>query len=516
MDDTVIIEVTPEVLGQKSLVDNLTSISPAIQIFLTSIIEIGKQPGKEINSNRIVTRNQVQALLKKLGKGSSNTVVSRRLKELLDHNVASVTKHPQPYGKRLNHYLLTDLSPLVRLPSVQKKAEPRQRRTKAQFRSQVEMFNKDGNAILLQDYKNLSIHFHEQVFNGILDSAMRLSHKDPRKEIRVECQIAGKPLRITANCSSAKDSDVATLTDQRAMRAIISYCKKNIAKHKAKMISEFGKVEFSQREVPDIFHMDIHDLCKLMGMACSSKNLDVIVGMMRRLADTNFRVDASENAWFRKNFSVLPGDHLDIPESDIFEFRFLQNFEIANEDITISDLFGSEFTELRPRFYTFNLERRLFCALLYESSTNLFLSHEELASERSGIIQRFYNWARAFLSGREKYNLSQRWYSAHDMHEYLTPAARFDNFRSYFMRALQKFAINGDWKKGHSGVSLIYGYYIYYERQDGEDMFRFERDPTDQIVGDNSRHNVLLRQQALLDVTEDTDEFSVVETLNVN
>jgi hypothetical protein len=94
------------------------------------------------------------------------------------------------------------------------------------------------------------------------------------------------------------------------------------------------------------------------------------------------------------------------------------------------------------------------------------------------------------------------------MHEYLTPASRPDAFRMYFLRALKKFDQNGDWQQGKSGTSLVYGYYVYYEHRDGEDMFRFERDPDDPIVGDNSRHNVLLRQQALLDAEEPIYDLS--------
>jgi|GEM_PF-6671879 len=501
MDDSVIIEVTPGVLGQATLIDNLTSISGGLQTFLKSLISVGGTLDTASDGNTLIPRKAVQAHLMAAGFGSSDALISRRLKELIDHKVAVLEAQLQPGKKRLNHYLIQDLAVLASLPSKKKASGPQRRRTKNIVRTQRELFKRDETAIMLQDHQNISIHFHERVFNGILDAAMRLSHKDTRKEITVECQVAGGPLRIHATCSSADDSGVAVLTDQRAMRSIISFCKKEIARRKAALIAEHGESGFGETMVPNLFHLDIHDLCELMGMQCVNKNLDQIVGMMRRLADTNFRVDASENAWFRENFSLLPGGGTaDRPKSDTFEFRFLQNFEIAHENAKLSDLFGPEVTELRPRFYTFSLEIRMFYTLLFDNATNLFLSHEKLSSERSGIIQRFYNWARAFVSGRQKGNLSQRWYSLRDMYEHLTPAARFDNFKAYFMRALQKFAVDDQWQQGKAGTSLVYGYYIYYERRNGEDMFRFERDPDDQIVGDNSRHNVLLRQQAIEDV----------------
>lgn len=501
MDDSVIIEVTELVLGQGTLVANLTSISKGQKTFLEALISTGQSIERKSDGNSLVTRKAIQASLEAKQNGSSDAMVSRRLRELLDANVATFQTHMQPGRKRLNHYLIEDLSILASLPSKKKTSTAQKRRTKSMVRTQRELFKRDDNAILLQEHKNISIHFHERVFNGILDAAMRLSHKDSRKEIVVECQVAGAPLKITANCSSSTESSVAVLTDQRAMRSIISYCKKEIARRKAALIGEHGQSGFQATMIPNLFHLDIHDLCQLMGMTCVNKNLDQIVGMMRRLADTNFRVDATENEWFCDNFSLLPGGGtMDLPKSDTFEFRFLQNFELAHENSKISDLFGQDVTELRPRFYTFSLEIRMFYTLIFDNATNLFLSHEELSSERSGIIQRFYNWARAFVSGRNKNNLNQRWYSIHEMYEHLTPAARFDNFRAYFMRALQKFAVDDNWETGVKGLALVYGYYVYYERQNGEDMFRFERDPDDQIVGDNSRHNVLLRQQVLEDL----------------
>lgn len=503
MDDTVFVEVTGTVLTQHSLIDNLRSISRGQQAFLKALITTGKELDSTADGSTLVPRKVIQAYLKDQGQGSSDAMMSKRLKELVELGIASLEKHYQTGKKRVNHYLVEDLAKLASLPSRKPEGAPKPRRTtKAIVRKQKELFLDDeANSILLQDPKNITIHFHERVFNGILDSAMRLSHKDTRKEIQVKCQIGGAPLRITANCSSAEDSGIAVLTDQRAMRSIISYCKKEIARRKVKLIAQHGESGFNETMVPNVFNLDIHDLCVLMGMTCANKNLDQIVGMMRRLADTNFRVDATENQWFRDNFSMLPGGG-ELPQSDTFEFRFLQNFEIAHENTKIADLFGEQdITQLRPRFYTFSLEMRMFYSLLYDGTTNLFLSHEELAIERSGIIQRFYNWARAFVSGRRKGNLNQRWYTIHDMYDHLTPAARFDNFRAYFMRALQKFSVDDNWVQGEEGVALVYGYYVHYKRIDGEDSFRFERDPEDQIVGDNSRHNVQLRQQAFEDLS---------------
>lgn len=503
MDDTVIIEVTPKVLGQDSLIDSVTSLFDSQKKFLKDLIAVAETTDVSSDGNTLVSRKALQEyILSNKGK-ASDPLISKRLKSFVDLDIAEFTTHMQSGRSRINHYFIGDLAPLAAKPAVNNKGNTKgntkaaSRRTKTIITRQKELFRQDTTSVLLENPGDISIFFHEQVFNGVLDAAMRLSPKDDRKEIVVEARVAGKPLKITATCSSNEGSSIAVLTDQRAMRSIISYCKKDIAKRKAQMIAIHGEEGFDPLTIPNSFRIDTHDLCDLMRMQCVNTNLDQIVQMMQRLADTKFRVDATENEWFRNSFSLQPGGKSG-PKSDTFEFRFLSNLEISHENAKIEDLFGADLTELRPRFYIFSLEIRIFYTLLLDGSSNLFLSHDSMASERSGIIQRFYNWARAYISGRPKKGLENRWFTMREMYDHLTPAARFDNFRTYFLRALEKFACKDvKWKRGASGKSLVYGYYVFYERRKGDDCFRFERDPTDEIVGDNSRHNVLLRKSMM-------------------
>ncbi len=499
MDDTVFIEVEATALSQESLVNNVTSLTNAEKKFLLNLVQLAKTLELSAEGSALLSRKQLQAFIIDNGGKASDPLVSRRLVALVTLGVVTSTTHMQPGRQRIKHFFVKDLALLASKPSVAKptKTKPKSRRTKSLVSQQRELFRKDQKAVFLENPKAISIYFHEQVFNGILDASMRLSGKDERKEIVVETMVAGKPLQISATCSSGANSGIAMLTDQRAMRSIISFCKKEIASRRAKLAAENGEDNYDPRVIPNLFHIDIHDLCGLMGMTCVNTNLDQIVHMMQRLADTKFRVDATQNDWFRESFSLLPGGE-EGSKSDTFEFRFLNNFEIAHENSTIEDLFGANLSELRPRFYTFSLEIRIFYTLLYDSTSNLFLSHDRLGTERSGIIQRFYNWARAYISGRAKKGLNNKWFSLREMYNHLTPAARFDNFRNYFLRGLRKFACEDTpWIPGKSGKALVYGYYVFYERRGGEDLFRFARDPNDEIVGDNSRHNVLLRKSMI-------------------
>lgn len=504
--DSVIIELDRQVQGQESLVLNLMSISAGLQLFLLNVINASKKYSitpkyKSFaldEGSKIITRVQLQKFIldsKEGTRGASDALISRRLSELAELKVCSSKVYAGAASReKYYHHRITDLSKLASLKPIRSEIKsPAKRRTKSLVMIQREFFQKDEQAIFLRGHKDLSVHIHQQIFNGILDSAMRLSHKDTRREIEVDYQIVGKPLVIKALCSSSHDSGIAILTDQRAMRPIVAFCKKEIARRKVKLQNEYGS-NYLPSMVPNIFRLDIHDLCDLMGMKPHSENIDLAVAMMRRLADTTFIVDASKNDWFKDNFSMMPGSNGVL--SDVFEFRFLQNLEIAREHVEAADLFGKSPGDLRPRFYTFSLEIRLFYSLVMDDSATLFISHQELSAEQSGILHRLYNWARFWVSGRERPQLAQKWYSLTEMHEKLTPAARLDNFRVYFIRALAKKAV-GEFKQGVGGVSLVYGYFVYYERRDGGDFFRFERDKDDYIVGDNSKHNVLTRQSLL-------------------
>lgn len=526
MDDSVVIEIHPIILAQSTLIDNLPVLGDIQKKFLKDLILISDTLQPSTEGSYLVSRKRYQKHINDTGGKASDPLVSKRLKTLLDLGVAQFTQHIQPGRTKINLYKLGDLSVLAGQTPKETgpgKGGAKNRRSQELVLRQRELFKADRNSIHLDGVKSISVFFHEQIFNGILDAAMRLSNKDERKEIVVKTILAGYPLTIAATCNSNAESDVAVLTDQRAMRAIISFCRKKINSHVADGTKQYGQ-NFDKNTVPNLFTIDIHDLCFLMGMGFANANLDIIVNMMQRLADTKFKVDATENPWFREQFSIYP-DQTISQQSDTFEFRFFTNFSIAHENHILPDLFKEQLSDLRPRFYTFSLEMRLFISLLH-SSTNLFLSHEGLASERSGIIHRFYNWARAFISGRSKKGVEKKWYSMVEIHEYLTPAARYDNFRIYFLRALKKFEVDGDspvdfdenqqdyvdehtednGKKKRNQIApfkvLVYGYYVYYDRIDGVESFRFERDPGDQIVGDNSRHNKMLRREVAINSHE--------------
>lgn len=499
--ETVIIELSVLSISQTKLINLLPSISASLKTFIKVVIEIAGKEGesREGSGTYYVGRKQIQDELKVLKKGASAPIISKHLAQLKAYGIVDFETHNQPKRKKVNHYTINDFSPLSSIPAkvkTVKEKNSKKRTNSSIIHAQREHFEKDKSSLLLSNPADI-ILFNEQLFNGILDTCMRVSSKDPRKTLEVNIQIGGHPLKITSACTAMDNKQLLLMTDQRAMRCILSYCKKKI-EHQKLHLKDIHQDNFDVRMIPNMFNIDIHDLCKLMGMSCVNQSLDIVVGMMDRLSDTVFEVDASENPWFQDSFSTMfaESNNGDAIKSDSYKIRFLNNFESSKANDRIRDLFKEDLKNLRPRFYKFSLEDRLFYSMIQTKSPNIFKSHEGLSSELSGTIHRLYNWARAFLSGRAKAGIENKWFTLDELHSALLPGRqRLDNFRSNFLRALQKKATPEGWVKGEGGKALVYGYYVIYKRENGVDLFNISRDINDEFVGNNSRHNVLIRQE---------------------
>ena len=516
-DERVLVEVSSVAINQKDMIQKLDTIKEPLRKFILIIIDLANKNGPTDLGFHFVGRTQIQAQLKKRDLGCSDALVSRRLATLCEHQVCAKQiqvqgiedKEGKTINHRRNHYKIESFGALANIIPEKKTAPKKKgRQTKSVIHAQKALLSKSGGVVL--ENSDDMIYFHERLYNGILDVAMRLSAQDKRDTIEVNYVVAGQPLKITSVCSSKKGSAILMMTDQRLIRVLISYCKRKIEYFRKKYSAEHGP-NFNPRLIPNLFHVDVHELCDLLSMNRVNSNLDIILGMMNRLVDTKFEVDASENTWFQEQFSagfreaVNDDGSVDKVGSDQFIIQFLTNFEIATtKNDSLADIFGVDMSKLRPRYYTFSLDNRLFQSFLKASKEHLFLSHEEMAIENSGIVQRFYNWAGYHVSRRTRTTVENKWYSIFDMYEYLAPGHRMDNFKRQWMRALEKYAVTDNdekqWKTGEAGKSLIHGYYVYYKRENGLDQFRFERDRNDHIVGDNSIHNRKNReaQQSLL------------------
>lgn len=553
--EAVVIRISNQIRFQRSLIVNLKSITPAVKTFLINTLNAA-EPAFEADPRAdhvYVTRHDVKLQYAKskpnistsslsdstepVESFPSDALVARRLSELQKLQVAVLVKASKDpsYFKysdfyRQNLYILEDIAPLASLPalpSYSQSESPSKRATRSLVLQQRELFENSSALLLLSEPSKISVHIHDGLFNGIIDAAQRMSHKDPRSEtIEAKLTVAGSPLTVVATCSSAKGSEIMMLSDQRAERCIRNYCQKEILARKAELIARHGEQNFKYSDIPNFFVIDIEDLAVLMGMSVTSVNLDSIAAMMKRLNETTFKVDASQNQWFKDVFSLTTEN-----KPDTYEFRFLQGLSIAYDKVQVDDLFKTSNIMSRPRFYSFSLDFRTFISLC-QTRHMIFLSHPDLVTERSGVIQRFSNWTRAFVGSRDKAGLNNTWYTIQDLHKKLLPSSRFDNFKTHFIRALKKFVLKPSTDEETTTtdeettssvketVSLVYGYYVYQRQRAGTYEYRFARDPNDPYVGDQSTHNLLVRKNLLSDLaavinpTEDRDDFIPGELVN--
>lgn len=505
----------------KKLLPSLCSITLAMENFLDTLIHASSQSNIYTGDDDqfvVVSFDDVLEASRTLNRGESISLIRRRLSELEKLGLLEIQKH---YGStnsaRYAVYEVKDLTPLINMPHVRdlsKEKVKRSRHSKQSITLTKDFFGTDETTIMLTGHKDVQVFWHNKLFNGILDLASRLSAKDTRTVIDVECMINNEPLSIRALCSSDATSSISMLSDQRVMRPLNGYCLKEIRRIMKKLERQHGK-DFDRRLVPNRFCIDIHELCSLMGLKPSKSAIDAVVIKMRRLADTTYHVDASRSPWFQRTFSSIAFESRVF--SDSYEFRYINSLEIAREQGQVADMFGHSVESFTPRFYTFSLEPHLFESLMSDRST-LFISHPGLCTEQGGMVQRMYNWSKSLLGNIKKSNLEDKWFSIHDMHLNLTPAARYDNFRFHFFRTLSKFACDDvEFNKGEVGKSLIYGYFWYYQHIDGQDYFRIERDVNDPFVGDLSPANKHRYRNLTMDQKGDhldffdEEEFSLVD-----
>ncbi|RYY74572.1 MAG: hypothetical protein EOO52_13490 [Gammaproteobacteria bacterium] len=508
-------------LSFRKLLPSLCSISLAMENFLDTLIHASAESinfSGENNEFVVITMPLLLQTSKSLGRGESISLMRRRLTELEKLGLLKIYKH---YGSsnsaRYAVYEVKDLTPLINMAHVRDRATEKvkkSRHSKQSITLTKDIFGCDESTIMLTGHHEVQVFWHNKLFNGILDLASRLSAKDTRTVIDVECMINNEHLSIRALCSSDATSSISMLSDQRVMRPLNGYCLKDIRRTMKKLERQYGK-NFDRRLVPNRFCIDIHELCSLMGLKPSKSAIEAVVVKMRRLADTTYHVDASRSPWFQRTFSSIAFENRVF--SDTYEFRYINSLEIAREQGRIADLFGQAIESFTPRFYTFSLEPHLFESLMSDRST-LFISHPGLATEQGGLVQRIYNWSKSLIGNTRKSNLEDKWFSIHDMYLNLTPAARYDNFRFHFFNALQKFACgDSEFKKGVAGKSLIYGYFYHYQHIDGQDYFRVERDVNDPLVGDMSPANKHRARNLTIDLYGDRlelpaiDEFSLTE-----
>jgi hypothetical protein len=522
-DCGVQISIAQKAISQLELIERIDSLRKSLRLFIKVMIERASLESTDAQQDIIsLSRTEIQKALKSIGAGSSVSMITRHLRYLEETGVADVERSRSDKGNIKAHYKINDFFKLINLtiPPKEKEDSPEvvtNRWSDKRVRQEKLLLRARDDHHLLESPEHLKILIHEKIFNGVLDSAVRMSYRDSRTQlIETTYVYQGSPLFIKTTCRSEKDSEIMASPDQRAMRAINSLARRRMIRmikqikghHGSDVVDKWDDRAIIQA-IPNLFTIDVIEMCRLMRMPENYDGIQAVVAMLKRLNDTTFTVDCRSNPNFKEMFSVTgTGDEI--------EFKYMHELEITREPKEVRSLKGGTKIELVPRFYSFRLETRVFLSLVFSALgqfSTLFISHPELAYERSGMVQRFYNWARMFVGSSDKVNLSNFEYDIHDMHERLAPATRLDNFKRHYIEMIERFLTTEPLSESNrSATALIYGYYLHVTNTGSKAgiLTRIERNRKDPIAGDDGPHKRRLRAQAQ-SALDDMSEMDLLE-----
>lgn len=452
--------------------------------------------------------------LKHLNLAASVGLVGKRMKEL---DSLGVLKENRCHiaGKSSKVIELTSLQPVFShfASRDRKTLVPSHRPIKSQLSLEIDKLSKEGSYLSLTDGIPPRI---ESLF-CILDAGMKLSGRDSRKSI--ECKYTffeSDHITIQTSALDREHSDIAYLSDERAMRALNGILLDQLE-------DKYGSLkglDIHQLGIKDeYFFFDIYELCWRMGLRPNDQNRKIARGMMSRLRDTDFLIDASNSPYFMENYSM---------GAETAQYRYITEFFAKKE--YAHDTGGKRHVS-SDRFYLVKFHTAILTNLITVGRS--FISHDGLASERSGLAHRLNNWAKAVVGVRPKSIARPFRYTLDEFRERVIPSSRIDNFERDFLNLMKRqctepagdesvshVEASNEWEDGGDNIAWLYGYYYQIEWDEEKitehrrirrrrartaklyPLITIWRDVEDVFVGDNSDHNKALRRQSAAMITE--------------
>ncbi|MGI9284539.1 MAG: hypothetical protein ACR2P1_04070 [Pseudomonadales bacterium] len=457
-----------------------------------------------------VSRSEFIDILKKRHMAASAGIVGRRLNELESLGVLAESKR-NISGKACKLIEITSLRPIFSyFANTQRRSLiPSHRPLKNQLSLEIDKLENEGSYLSL----NSTVPPRIESLFCILDAGMKLSGRDSRKAI--ECKYTffeNDHIYIQTSTVTRHASNIAYLSDERVMRALNGILLDELE-------NKFGSLDdlnIDKLAIKDeYFFFDIYDLCRRMGLRPNDQNRKIARGMLERLRDTDFLIDASNSPYFRENYSL---------GAETAQYRYITEFFAKKE--YVADGNGKQLVS-SDRYYLVKFHTAILTNLI--SVGRSFISHDGLASERSGLAHRLNNWAKAVIGVRRKHVGRPFQYPLDEFRERVMPSARMDNFERdllNLMRRLCEELVDAEegalpveatvgWRENnHSNIAWLYGYYYKIEWDEAKEkelnrirrrryrttkqypVITIWRDVEDVYVGDNSDHNKALRRQA--------------------
>ncbi|MBM68112.1 MAG: hypothetical protein CME43_01365 [Haliea sp.] len=495
--------VAPEASAQLSLLIKDTGFTAKLRDFLLILIDACQDA-----EHRRISRQDFVQRLHRANHAASAGLIGKRFKELSE---IGVLKETDCYlaGKACRIVELTSLQPvLAHFGNADRQTLiPSHRPSRQQLTLAIDQLEMEGSFLSLSEDVPPRI---ESLF-CILDAGMKLSGRDKRKDIQCKYQFYEDDwIEIRTSTQTREGSDVAYLSDERAMRALNGILLDQLE-------SRFGSLD--RLSVTDLgikdeyFFFDLYDLCRRMGLRPNDQNRRIVREMLARLRDTEFKVDASQSPYFREAFTF---------GAETAHYRYITEF-YAKKDYQ-HDVQGRRLVS-SDRYYMVKFHTAILANLV--SGGRSFISHDGLMSERSGLAHRLNNWAKAVIGVRPKPTSRPFTYTLDEFGERVIPSARLDNFERDFLNLIRRQCNEVDeqgephhaeatpgWREEGTNVGWLYGYYYKIEWDEDKiqehrrmrrrrprttklyPLITIWRDTRDHFVGDNSAHNKALRRQA--------------------
>lgn len=400
----------------------------------------------------------------------------------------------------------------------------------------------------LAAYTQDAKHRTDNIWTGLADRVMRFSRREKPTGNRITTEIGmyGVRLALQTTTQTGRSSEIATLRDQRVIRAIISQVAHLIDEKKREWLRdralrsldantrtydeagseinpELTEDDFEdlKRYVENCFYIDVATLARMMGYKrpSSGSARSFVNSCIRRLYETQFRLKilSDDPEAVRTIMNVYDLDDMSA------DFRFITDlksqyhadfFTQSNPDTTetmpsTEPLSGDRLeAEIDPynddefervRVWQISIDSHLYRKLLRDTRSALYTAHAEIMREPDGLAQTLYNWI-SHIVGRSDPKVTGHNRTCNQalsvIHKTLWPSRYYSRFEDNIVQIIRRHVPDAEFDTSlKHNVARMWGYYwtLYRHPKTEELMLHVVRDENDPLVGDNSFWNTKLR-----------------------
>ncbi|MBL4827123.1 MAG: hypothetical protein JKY66_05315 [Spongiibacteraceae bacterium] len=411
----------------------------------------------------------------------------------------------------------------------------------------AERQNLEDHTAVTMLYGKTQISVLWRLFNGVLDGCIPASSRDTRKVIKdirysMPTRNGIEWLTVTTTTRSEEGARIMSAEDTDVILALNAM----YVRHITRLLDE------ELKQLQNLFVFDIVDLCHELNIASSNQGRVSVINKLRRIRDTRFKIDLREAPQFKTLFGYTG--------RDVIEVEYLTGFDYATADV-IDDLVKNNQEDMlnnaitgdaiyhqdkmeedldvqraydvinertvarMPRLYWVSFYPKIFEALITNKKQHGFIAHDALKKERTGWAKRFTSWARAVVGVRNKPGrsgvLEMYLMEFRDCVYPANTSMPMSDFHNVICKMMKKHpGSNEPWNSEGVNKALLFGYYLELDyrleeiknfkvaknwRTRGKGstkdypIVRVYRDIHDDWVGDNSKHNMMLQNELVLE-----------------